>query len=266
MFTKLWGSKHGHDEERQKNAQSIIAKIHSMAPMNPEPRIFNWECGLTDEHMAEGYVAECNKWSEAASQGDWCKVLEIAAEEPDCMERYANITRYHRSPIDPSHPPSGYTVLHQAASHNAPVEVVKALIELGSFRQLHSTDGKFQRPVDIAQEKGFTELVPVLQPPPDLIPYISSQALSRIQTHFEDVVRKEAKSAFKPESMRVADLCLLREVETIFMTVPGIYGSFEMRFEGDHLVTRSSCRVVGTGDATYHITAEKATLVQEGWG
>lgn len=78
--------------------------------------------------------------------------------------------------------------------------------------------------MDIAREKGFTELVPILEPPPDLLPHITPEALSKIQAHFQKVVLEEARGIFKLESMKVADLSLLREVQSIWMAVPGMYG------------------------------------------
>jgi hypothetical protein len=78
--------------------------------------------------------------------------------------------------------------------------------------------------VDIALERGFISLSKILEPPPDLLPNISPYALEKIQEHFDAVVKYEARGIFKPESMRVADVGLLREFESIWMPVPGMYG------------------------------------------
>jgi hypothetical protein len=93
--------------------------------------------------------------------------------------------------------------------------------ELGRLR---TTNGKSDRPVDIALERGFISLSKILEPPPDLLPNISPYALERIQEHFEAVVKYEARGIFKPECMRVADIELLREYERIWMPIPGMYG------------------------------------------
>lgn len=44
------------------------------------------------------------------------------------------------------------------------------------------------------------------------------------------------------------------------------FKGFNLRFEDDKLVIESFCRVVGGSGRTNHITAEGATLVEEGWG
>jgi len=82
--------------------------------------------------------------------------------------------------------------------------------------------------VDIARERGFTSLSAILEPPSDLLPQISPSALEEIQEHFEAVVNYEARGIFKPESMLVADVGLLREVEKIWMPIPGMYGVREL--------------------------------------
>lgn len=184
------------------------------------------------------------------------------------MGRYANIRRLYKESdlLSNTKTPSGYTVLHQAAYHNAPEDVVSALVALGCWQHLHTTDGKYQKPVDIARERGFLSLVPLLKPSVDLLPHITDDDLEKIQAHFREIVIKESVGCFKPETMSIVDLSILREVDKIWMPVGGMYGGFNIEFEGDHLVSRSFCRVVGGSGMTYHITASGATLVDSGWG
>jgi hypothetical protein len=78
--------------------------------------------------------------------------------------------------------------------------------------------------VDIALERGFISLSKILEPPPDLLPNISPTEMEKIQGHFDAVVKYEARGIFKPETMRVADVGILREVQKVWMPVPGMYG------------------------------------------
>jgi hypothetical protein len=85
-------------------------------------------------------------------------------------------------------------------------------------------DGKAQRPMDIASERGFDHIAQLFEPPPDLIPHISYADLLKIQEHFLELVIEESRGMFKPDEMRVVDLTVLREVKKVSMPVPGMYG------------------------------------------
>jgi hypothetical protein len=118
---------------------------------------------------------------------------------------------------------------------------VKALLALGSLRTssssshlkiisyiyspgtLRSTDGQSQTPADIAASRGYTVLANILAPP-NLIPHISDEALDKIQEHFSAVVLDEARRIYKPETMKMVDVRVMREVKRVFMPVPGMYG------------------------------------------
>jgi hypothetical protein len=59
--------------------------------------------------------------------------------------------------------------------------------------------------VDIARERGFISLAPILEPPPEFLPNISLSAIAKIQGHVATVFKKEAESAFKLDSTSIAD-------------------------------------------------------------
>jgi hypothetical protein len=154
---------------------------------------------------------------------------------------------------------------------------------LYSLGILRSTDGRSQTPADIAASRGYTTLANILTPP-NLIPQISDEMLDKIQEHFVAVVLHEARRKYQPETMKMVDLRVMREVKKVFMPVPGMYGvsssivtgvpecpltrmqGFTLTWEGEHLISESYCRVCGGSGRTNHITAEGATLVAEGWG
>src|ERR1700722_12820026 len=75
------------------------------------------------------------RWSDAAYHGDWDTLFQIAARTA-WVGSFANCTRLRPKPdLEGSVPvgqPSGYTALHQAAWHGAPVEIAQGLIELGA--------------------------------------------------------------------------------------------------------------------------------------
>ncbi|KAG8831481.1 hypothetical protein FRC17_003100 [Serendipita sp. 399] len=243
----------------------VIAFIHERSSERSSDGVYEWDCVDCETEFYQEEVKERKKWSKAAYLGDWDEIFAILAESSGRMERFANRRRLYskRELKDDPDRRSGYTVLHQAAYHNTPQEVVEALIALGCYRQAGSRDG---RPVDIARALGFTNLIPILEPPSDRLPNISNQQMTQIQTQFEKVLKQESHDIFKPETMTPVDLRVLREIDRIWMPVPGMYGGFDLSFDGDHLVSQSHCRVVGGSGMTYHITADGATLVDEGWG
>lgn len=163
--------------------------------------------------------------------------------------------------------------------------------------QLHTTDGRAQRPVDIARASGFKEIIDILEPPEDKIPQISDETLKKIQEHLNKLVIETAQGLFEPETIRFPDLAILREIDKIWMPIPGMYGvsrwfmtqslwealrlqwlnvtytyhitapqGFHIWFEGHKLVTESFCRIMGGSGRTHNINADGVTMVAEGWG
>jgi hypothetical protein len=57
-----------------------------------------------------------------------------------------------------------------------------------------------------------------------LIPQISDEALNKIQQHFSALVLDEAGGIYKPETTKIVDVRVMREVKKVYMPVPGMYG------------------------------------------
>jgi hypothetical protein len=59
------------------------------------------------------------------------------------------------------------------------------------------------------------------------------------------------------------------ESAEMWFAVPGMYGGFQTRFEGEgasaELITSSWCRVAGGSGQRHRITAEGWTLIEEGF-
>ena len=91
--------------------------------------------------------------------------------------------------------------------------------ELGGVR---TTDGKKQRPLDIALEKGHEHLYDILTPRG--LPEVSEEELLKVEAHFHEVIIEEARGVFDPDSMRLPDLDLLRDQREVWMPIPGMCG------------------------------------------
>ena len=81
--------------------------------------------------------------SELAYSGDWNGLLSIVEARPDL--------------VNFSKQPKGYTPLHQAAWHGAPLAVIHRLLVLGADPSI-TTASKFQTPQEISLEKHPTRL------------------------------------------------------------------------------------------------------------
>ena len=151
-----------------------------------------------------------------------------------------------------------------------------------------TTDGKNERPIDIARSRGHTNpaLLTLLEPP-NLLPQWSQEELQAVEKNFHDIIRRESNGIAEDEHLQLPNLEILRELgENVKfnMRVPGMYGvsiwvpdwptgaplnccqGFIFWLEGDHLVSESNCRVVGGSGMTYHITPKGGTVVSSGWG
>ena len=102
-----------------------------------EYHCFEWDCVTHEAILREEIVEERSKWTEAAHNGDWEKLFRLALQPPDSPTALTNTSRLQRTENITSgngRPLSGFTALHQAAWHGAPVEVVQGLLDIGAYR------------------------------------------------------------------------------------------------------------------------------------
>src|SRR5262249_20184868 len=108
-----------------------------------------WDGITRPETLTPEAAAVRQRLADAAKAHDWPATLGLLEDT-----RLVNATRPGGSSL--------YAPLHQAAHGGAPVEVVERLLALGAWRTLQNAKG--ERPVDVAERKGHTHLLPVLQP------------------------------------------------------------------------------------------------------
>jgi len=91
-----------------------------------------WDCVTLDSSYKDSWALTLNTWADLAYQGKWEELLKMGTETPVLI----NSRRLQKriGPGAQGRPPGGYTALHQAAWHGAPVEIVQALINLGANR------------------------------------------------------------------------------------------------------------------------------------
>lgn len=160
---------------------------------------------------------------------------------------------------------SFFSPLHQAAHGGAPAGVVRHLIDQGAWRNLCNAFG--ERPVDIAEAKGNTHLVDMLQP--ILLHNVPPGILSRLQDHFHCLIKERAGKLVGERHLRLPELSPLLEMEkpAMWFPVPGMYGGFNFLLEGEgssaKLISDSWCRVCEGSEQRHVITSRGFSLVKD---
>jgi hypothetical protein len=100
---------------------------------------------------------------------------------------------------------------------------------------------------------------------------ISEDTLLAIQRHFHAVIRERAGNLIDEHNVVLPELrpLLTAEESNAWFPVPGMYGGFSYRLEGEgaqaKLITESWCRVVGGSGQRHEITADGSRLIEEGF-
>lgn len=102
---------------------------------------------------------------------------------------------------------------------------------------------------------------------------IDTEILEKIQSHFYEVIKSRVESLIEQHNVSLP--VLAEDVErdglrgSWWFPVPGMYGGFSYRFEGEgkdlKLVTESWCRVAGGSGQRHEVTANGYKLVDSGF-
>ena len=131
-------SKRAHQDEENGETQPMTLAEVIEATKEAGVKIANegyqiWGCVVFESAFTDGTVKALARWADLAYKGDWEELLRMGLESPGLID-----SRRLQKEIGPggahSRPLAGYTALHQAAWHGAPVEIVQALINLGAHR------------------------------------------------------------------------------------------------------------------------------------
>lgn len=158
-----------------------------------------------------------------------------------------------------------YTVLHFAAYHGAPLEVVQRMVEMGGLRTVQNALG--ERPVDVARKRNHSHLVDLLEP--QYRRQVPLGMLLKMQEHLHASIRAWDNLGRKLDEfgMRLPQLEPLLEVgeETFRFPVDFWSGSFRYELAADGLAPRLACfgasRVVGGSEGEVEITPAGVTRV-----
>ena len=216
-----------------------------------------WDGVTRAVSLTESAAAERHDLADAGRRYDWHHVLQVLLERPDLVNCWRPDGR------------SWFAPLHQVAHGGASIEVAREVIDRGAWRTLRSANG--ERPVDIATRRGHAHLGNVLAP--RIGKEVDRDVLKAIQHQFHGVIRTRAADLIDEQALRLPELEVLLEREPeaseMWFPVPGMYGGFKYRLvtdaDGVRLVSESWIRIVGGSGQLHEITAERATLVDEGF-
>lgn len=214
-----------------------------------------WD-GITQSKTLDPKFAQTrHELADAAKIFDWTRTIEILSEHP----QLANSSRPDGKSL--------FTPLHQAAYGGASAEIVKQIVEFGTWRTLQNAKG--EKPIDIAKKRQHRHLISVLTP--EYKHHTLAGALPKIQQHFHHIIRGRANHLVEEHALRLPELEPLLELEQpkMWFAVPGMYGGFNYWLETEggesRLITESWCRVVSGSGKRHEINAFGSRLVDKGF-
>lgn len=208
--------------------------------------------GVVDTEALKGtYAEKVNLLADASKMGKWNEVFRLL--DSDLWLSVIQWGIMGRS---------WYTPLHQAAWLGAPVEVASELLRRGAWRSLRDADGN--RAVDIAQQRGRSHLIDVLEA---RVPSArESQKFAAWDSHLALLIAERTKGIdalkFRPIPTEVI---ALEPLEALYFGYPGMYGGFSMSIHQNRLFVESWSRVVGGSGQAHVITEHGCVLVDEGF-
>ena len=214
-----------------------------------------WD-GVTVADQYQDWVqAARNGIADAAKSSDWPRLFQILSEH----RGYVNSPRLGASSL--------FAPLHHAAYNDAPQEVIQQLIGLGAWRTLQNARG--ERPVDVAERRGFPHLIEVLSP--NLKHHVPAGVLLKIQAHFHAVIHERIDEGLPRHALRLPELEPLLELDKpkMWFAVPGMYGGFSYwlsRTGADAILTAESwCRIDDGSFQRHRISSLGSRLVKQGF-
>ncbi|BBZ18625.1 ankyrin repeat domain-containing protein [Mycolicibacterium gadium] len=238
---------------------------------SPSDQPFAWRGALDPGLVHDHVVAASHRFADAAKTGEWSTVLTMLNDPT--LQLDINWWR-----------PGGtawFTVLHQAAWHGAPANVVATLIRRGALLTLTESRGRTAHDVFIDRarkihwgkgvgvaEESRTLLEQQLMPPPSPL---SSDEIRSLDSHLTEVIDGRIRCLFDGRNprdvLRYPLVGILHEVpnQHVWFPVPGMYGGFDIRQQENFLDVKSWCRVVGGSGQQHLITSAGAILVDEGF-
>lgn len=217
-----------------------------------------WSSPASRDQCKDSVLADLDRTADLARTGDWRALLKLL----EAPREFGGVELVNTPRVAST---SGFASLHQAAWHGAGREVVGRLLELGAWRTLRAEDGR--RAIDVARSRGHSHLDELLKPPvPEDIRHLA--ALRDIESSMQTLVVIRARSFGVDGPLRLPQAGPIWEIEsgaTIWCSIPGMYGGFNLYRDGAELVSESWCRIVGGSGQKHRITSDGVLLESDGF-
>lgn len=174
-----------------------------------------------------------DRLADAAKAGDWMTVFAVLDEHPE----WVNSPRPGSS--------KRYAPLHQAAWHNAPVDIVERLLRLGAWRTLRNGAGHM--PFIVAAIHDHDDLAEFLRP--EIRNPLSYEVIADLQASLYDLIARYDRMASK--RLNLPEIKVLTELEQPRYSIRLNGGSFLIELRGDHLAVAALDK--GYSAAVYRI-------------
>jgi hypothetical protein len=215
-----------------------------------------WQGVLDTSILADAFVRVGHRLADAAKAGNWPEVMNVLDQESDWLV----INQWR---------PGGaawFTVLHPAAWHGAPTEVLAELINRGALRSLR--DSKARRAFDVAVEHQQTRvLLELLQPPRAPLTQGQVEALdAQLATVIDGRIRGRLYDGNLRKVLRYPPVEILYELpgQRVWFPMPATYG-FHIALQGVALEVKSWCGLVEGSGQIHLVTPEGSVMVDQGF-
>ncbi|KAF3909401.1 hypothetical protein AA313_de0201390 [Arthrobotrys entomopaga] len=220
-----------------------------------------WTGGTLTSTYRESYATDLAKLADLAYSGKFDKAIDMIEEQG-----LKNTWRLRTPEEYETKPPTGWTVLHQAALlPTSTISHIDRLISLGAWRSLRTLD-THETAYDIAVRSGRDRnILAALKPKPRR--EVDGEIVQNLQRGVAEVmlgrVRKlSINGMIEEHKFRIPSVEVLLELPSlhIWCPIPGFYGGFHIKMKEDNTLELDSfCRVVGGSEMTHVVNLDGST-------
>lgn len=215
-----------------------------------------WQGVLDPSFMGDELVSVGHRLADAAKTGDWPTVRALLDREWSWLV----INQWRPGG------PAWFTVLHQAAWHGAPDEVVAELIDRGALRSLR--DSKGRNAFDVVSERSRKPaLLDLLRPPRSPLDQAQIRALdARLAELIDGRIHGRVFDGDLRTALRYPPVEILNELpgQRVWFPIPGKW-AFHIELQRGSLEVKSWCGFVEGSGQAHLVTPEGSVLVDQGF-
>lgn len=214
-----------------------------------------WPGVLDPKLLPASALSSGHHLADAAKHGDWPTVMALLDENEVLLA-------HQWRPGDPA----WFTILHQAARHGAPLEVLDMLLNHGALRSLRDAQGRTAFDVAGEHDQPY-QLRQLLKPRPSPVP---PDRLKALDLHLAEVIDSRvdllSNGQTTQQALRYPPVEILHELPqwSIWFPVPGMHGGFHIELRVGYLEVVSWNLQPGGSRHLHVVTHESALHIAQG--